>query len=315
MRYTVQPFLALPLEGRRVGLFLARMAAAVELEAALERLAELKTLLPGLRRKADREHTCKCMGENISKAIKRRTWDVLQARRITAAISDAGLCADTEADLMWALGESTSTEAKGSAAPKSTAAPSSSAAPRSSAAAAPGTSAAAPPSTSAAAARSAEAGSSKGQNWESWIHHCTPTVWDMVKESGSIEPIVNLALQMGLRRPTAFTMQNIALAAMLHHKGMEECERMGADARTKQVHAVGANIRRKAPKLSAPPVWIQELPQHPAETFQRYSATCVTVYGDEEERLPTACPVPADLMELLRSGTKCRRPKVIWGLP
>ena len=167
------------------------MAAAVELEAVLERLAELKTLLPGLRRKADREHTCKCMGENLSKAIKRRMWDMLQARRITAAISDAELCADTEADLMWALGGCTSTEAKGSAAPSS--------------------SAAAAPGTSAAAARSAEAGSSTGQNWESWIHHCTPAVWDIVKESGSIEPIVNLALQMGLRHPTAFTMQNTVL--------------------------------------------------------------------------------------------------------
>ena len=258
MRYTVQPFWLSRLRAGGWAFFLASMAAAVELEAVLERLAELKTLLPGLRRKADREHTCKFMGENISKAVKRHTWDVLQARRITAAISVAGLCADTEADLMWALGERTSTEAKGSAASKSTAAPSSSAAPRSSAAAAPGTSAAAPPSTSAAAARSAEAGSSKGQNWESWIQHCTPTVWDIVKESGSIEPIVNLALQMGLRHPTAFTMQNIALAAMLHHKGMAECERMGADARTKQVHAVGANIRRKAPKLSAPPVWLSD---------------------------------------------------------
>ena len=72
-------------------------------------------------------------------------------------------------------------------------------------------------------------------------------------------------MQLGLRHASAFTQQAIAVAAMLHHRGNVACASLRSDERTQMVHAVGQAVRRKAPKLRDPSLWLDVLPTHPSQ--------------------------------------------------
>ena len=150
------------------------------------------------------------------------------------------------------------------------------------------------------------------QNFEAIIQYVPQPAWNVVKDTGSPEPIISIALRLGLRKPTPHTQQTIAVATMLHHGGIAECELMSAEARTKLVYDVGASIRRRTRTLTEPEVWLAELPGHPAELKATEKALYDIVFGSNS--VPVSCPVAVDCMAMMKAITKCRQPKGACGL-
>ena len=152
-------------------------------------------------------------------------------------------------------------------------------------------------------------GTWKAQNYESVIHYGTQGMWDQMKVTGQTEPLISIAMRLGLRYASAHTQQAIAVACMLHTRSTTACEEMDPGMRTRLVQAVGSAIKRKAKGLEQPSVHFATLPPTPVELWQMHPDVFFAVYGTDTAHHPVPCPVPSDTLEILRSSTRCRKPK------
>ena len=141
------------------------------------------------------------------------------------------------------------------------------------------------------------------QNFESCLHFFPASVWQNTRTAGSVEPMVNLCLRLGLRKPSPYTCQVLSCASQLHYKGLEACTAMDQDSRTREVHLVAKMIKRKADKLPAPTVWLNTLPASPVELAAHYRDLFDTVYVDGP---PVQLAVSPMELELIRTETRCR---------
>ena len=151
--------------------------------------------------------------------------------------------------------------------------------------------------------------SSAVQNFEAIVQFFPASVWENTKTARSVEPMVNLGLRLGLRKPSAYTCQVLSCASQLHYKGVEACTAVPASARTDEVHLVAKMIKRKAATLAEPSEWLGTLPATPVELAAMHRALFREVYGDDAANHPVQAVISLMDLEMLRAGTRCRRQK------
>ena len=235
--------------------------------------------------------------KDVSKLLRTCKFSLAEARPIGAAIRGAQLGGEAEAALLWTLGEQTAPKrSDGGDVPVR---------------AKPGRSRHVPARADAGGAGDGEKPDEGAfsQNWPGIIYYCTESIWDSVKVTGSFHPILDLACTMGLRHASAVTMQTIAVAALLHSKGVGKTMEMRPEDRTELVHLVGKELRRRTPRLPAPDVWIKNLPCSPWDFWRDYPAVAERVFSQELEASPEALPFLATDLERLKVVTRCRKPK------
>ena len=147
------------------------------------------------------------------------------------------------------------------------------------------------------------------QNYEAIVQFFPASVWENTKTARSVEPMVNLGLRLGLRKPSPYTCQVLSCASQLHYKGVEACTAVPASARTDEVHLVAKMIKRKAATLPEPSEWLGTLPATPVELAAKHRDLFREVYGDDAANHPVQAVISLMDLEMLRSGTRCRHQK------
>ena len=147
------------------------------------------------------------------------------------------------------------------------------------------------------------------QNFESCLHFFPASVWQNTRTAGSVEPMVNLCLRLGLRKPSPYTCQVLSCASQLHYKGLETCTAMDRASRTSGVHLVAKMVKRKAALLPAPSVWLAMLPATPVDFAAKHLDLFREVYGDDAANHPVQAVISLMDFEMLRTQTRCRHQK------
>ena len=146
----------------------------------------------------------------------------------------------------------------------------------------------------------------KMQDFESVLHFLPEKVWDADGTQEFALLLMDFVLKLGLRNPTAPTIQLLALTCLVGTEGMERTMGMSPEARLATSKSWKKWLKRMVKTVGEPTVWLTKLHLTPEALKAEHPVLYASVYDSSP---PGVMKINKVAFELLRSHTRMRSEK------